>query len=129
MDEFGNPLGGGAGLSFDPDSGYSAGGTFSDQVNVSPPTFSPSVVNPDASSYGDILRTGVSRLVDAVTDPATLSNTQPVQRPVTPVRQNTGQQPLIPQAPGSISVGGISLSIGTLLLLLVGGFAAWKLAR
>src|SRR5882672_5677265 len=113
MDEFGNALGGG-GYSFDPDSGYVSGG--GDAVNQ-PSGFSPDVASPGSSSFTDVLLRGFSRGVDAITEPTVLTNTQPVQKPATPIRQNTGASPSITSKP--LNIAGFSISAGALIALLV----------
>lgn len=120
MDEFGNPIGGDT-ATFDPNVGYTtAAPSVADGVNSAEPGFSAQTANPGATSYEDILRTGFSRLVDAVTSPAVITNTQPVQKKTTTVRNNTGAAPAIPATLASYIPW---------VLLLAGTLVAWKMLR
>lgn len=75
-----------------------------DSVNMPVDGWDPSAVNPAATSWADVAKLGISRLVDATTRTPQLANTAPVLAQPAPVRYFTGAPA---GTPGSL-VGGLT---------------------
>jgi hypothetical protein len=80
--------------------------------------FSPSTVNPNASSWDEVLKYGISRTIDAVTRPVQLQNTYPLLRPT-----QTQRYAAVDPATGALSISpGFLILVGLVVVAL-------KLAR
>ena len=90
-----------------------------DDYNIPVDGWDPSTVNPNASTWDDVLRLGVSRTVDAITRPVQLTDTRPtLSQPATSTRFNTG-------APAAQSIAGVPLTliVGAAIIAAIAYFA------
>lgn len=108
----------GSTFSWSPDYGYVASTPATDYpINVSSGVI-PSNVNAGASSWDDVLKFGMSRLIDAGSRGINPTNTYPVLQP--------GQRFILPN--GQVVGGGIQASSSGVLLLIAAAAAVFLLA-
>lgn len=106
----------GSTLTWNTDTGFTYATQSTDPlVNQQSANWAPQGVNPAAGSWSDVLKFGLSRVIDAKTRPLAVSNTMPVQ--------TTGAFATNAAMPGYLGVNMGAIIIG---LVIVGAFLMLK---